>query len=110
MLAAVFGLAIAATAGRAADTLKLAVGAPGNWDTCIPAVGERAGIFRKHGLELELLYTQGGGETLQAVISRSVDIRIAARTRGGLRPLAQGRPPPHSPSRLTRSIRLFRSP
>jgi len=92
MLAALFGLAIAATAGRAADTLKLAVGAPGNWDTCIPAVGERAGIFRKHGLELELLYTQGGGETLQAVISGSVDIGIAAGTGGVIGAFAKGAP------------------
>lgn len=94
MLAALFGLAIAATAGRAADTLKLAVGAPGNWDTCIPAVGERAGIFRKHGLELELLYTQGGGETLQAVISGSVDIGIAAGTGGVIGAFAKGAPLP----------------
>ena len=92
MLAALFGLAIAATAGHAADMLKLAVGAPGNWDTCIPAVGERAGIFRKHGLELELLYTQGGGETLQAVISGSVDIGIAAGTGGVIGAFAKGAP------------------
>jgi NitT/TauT family transport system substrate-binding protein len=82
---------LAATA-EGADTLKLAVGAPGNWDTCIPAVGERAGIFRKHGLELELLYTQGGGETLQAVISGSVDIGIAAGTGGVIGAYAKGAP------------------
>src|SRR4051794_40110989 len=27
---------------QAADQLKLAVGAPNNWDTCIPEVGQRA--------------------------------------------------------------------
>ena len=52
-----------------------------NWDTCISAVGERAGIFKKHGLELELLYTKGGGETMQAVISGSVDIGDRRRNR-----------------------------
>jgi len=62
------------------DSLKLAVGAPGNWDSCIPEVGQRAGIFKKHGLTLDLLYTQGGGETMQAVISGSVQIGIAAGT------------------------------
>jgi NitT/TauT family transport system substrate-binding protein len=65
---------------QAADQLKLAVGAPNNWDTCIPEVGQRAGIFAKHGLQLEILYTQGGGETMQAVISGSVDIGVAAGT------------------------------
>jgi NitT/TauT family transport system substrate-binding protein len=92
IIAALFALAIMATAGRAADTLKLAVGAPGNWDTCIPAVGQRAGIFRKHGLELELLYTQGGGETLQAVISGGVDVGIAAGTGGVIGAFAKGAP------------------
>jgi NitT/TauT family transport system substrate-binding protein len=63
---------------QAADQLKLAVGAPNNWDTCIPEVGQRAGIFAKYGLQLEILYTQGGGETMQAVISGSVDIGAGA--------------------------------
>ncbi len=72
--------------------LKLAVGAPGNWDTCIPAVGERAGIFRNHGIELELLYTNGGGETMQAVISGSVDIGIAAGTGAVMGAFAKGAP------------------
>jgi NitT/TauT family transport system substrate-binding protein len=79
-------------AGHALDTLKLAVGAPGNWDTCIPAIGQRAGIFRKHGIELELLYTQGGGETMQAVISGSVDIGIAAGTGAVMGAFAKGAP------------------
>ena len=76
----------------AQDTLKLAVGAPGNWDTCIPEVGQRAGIFKKHGLALELLYTQGGGETMQAVISGSVQIGIAAGTAAVMGAFAKGAP------------------
>src|SRR5271170_7578190 len=78
LVAAVTALMMTIGTGHALETLKLAVGAPGNWDTCIPAIGQRAGIFKRHGIELELLYTQGGGETMQAVISGSVDIGIAA--------------------------------
>jgi len=48
--------------------LKLAVGQRGNWDTSVAEVGQRLGVFKKHGLNLEILYTQGGGETQQAVI------------------------------------------
>jgi NitT/TauT family transport system substrate-binding protein len=87
--------AAAATAlgpARAEDSLKLAVGAPNNWDTSIPELGQRAGIFKKHGLDLELLYTNGGGETMQAVISGSVDIGIAAGTGGVLGAFAKGAP------------------
>jgi NitT/TauT family transport system substrate-binding protein len=90
--ALVMTLVAIAGAADAAEALKLAVGAPGNWDTCIPAVGARAGIFRNHGIELELLYTNGGGETMQAVISGSVDIGIAAGTGAVMGAFAKGAP------------------
>jgi ABC-type nitrate/sulfonate/bicarbonate transport system substrate-binding protein len=51
------------------DSLKLAVGAPNNWDSGVSEIGQRAGIFGRHGLNLEILYTNRGGETMQAVIS-----------------------------------------
>jgi len=90
--AAIAALMLAASPAAANDQLKLAVGAPGNWDTCIPEVGQRAGIFKKHGLALELLYTQGGGETMQAVISGSVDIGVAAGTAAAMGAFARGAP------------------
>src|SRR5947209_1140842 len=82
----------AASAARADETLKLAVGAPNNWDTCVPDIGKRAGTFKKHGLDLEILYTNGGGETLQAVISGSVDFGMGAGTGAVLGAFAKGAP------------------
>src|ERR1700704_1923219 len=76
----------------ALDAIKLAVGAPNNWDTSIPEIGKRAGIFAKHGLEIDILYTQGGGETLQAVISGSVDIGVAAGIHSVMGAFAKGAP------------------
>jgi NitT/TauT family transport system substrate-binding protein len=81
-----------ATPSFATDLLKLAVGAPNNWDTCIPDVGKRAGIFEKHGLKLDILYTQGGGETMQAVISGGADIGLAAGTQSVMGAFARGAP------------------
>jgi NitT/TauT family transport system substrate-binding protein len=92
LITALAALAAAIGTAQALDALKLAVGAPGNWDTCIPAIGERAGIFEKHGIALTLLYTQGGGETMQAVISGSVDIGIAAGTGAVMGAYAKGAP------------------
>ena len=66
----------------AQDTLKLAIGQRGNWDTSVSEVGTRLGIFKKHNVVLEILYTQGGGETQQAVISGSVDLGVAAGVMG----------------------------
>ncbi len=85
-------IALAAQMPAAADTLKLAVGQRGNWDTSVAELGQRAGIFKKHGLELEILYTSGGGETQQAVLSRSVDIGVAAGALGVLGAAAKGAP------------------
>jgi NitT/TauT family transport system substrate-binding protein len=85
-------LSLMPTTAFAADVLKLAVGAPNNWDTCIPDVGQRAGIFLKHGLRLDILYTQGGGETLQAVISGSADIGMGAGTQSVMGAFAKGAP------------------
>jgi NitT/TauT family transport system substrate-binding protein len=84
-------LALAGTAS-AQDTLKLAIGQRGNWDTSISELGQRAGIFKKHGLQLEIVYTQGGGETQQAVISGSVDIGVAAGVMGVLGAYSKGAP------------------
>jgi ABC-type nitrate/sulfonate/bicarbonate transport system substrate-binding protein len=77
---------------HAQDTLKVAAGQRGNWDTSVVEVGQRAGIFKKHGLALEVLWTQGAGETQQAVISDSVQIGIAAGVMGVLSAYSKGAP------------------
>ena len=91
----VFGalLAVATTgSARAEDTLRLAIGQRGLWNTCISEVGQRAGIFRKHGLNLEILYTQGSGETQQAAIAGSVDIAVGVGIMGALSAYGKGAP------------------
>ncbi|MEO5766084.1 MAG: ABC transporter substrate-binding protein [Casimicrobiaceae bacterium] len=88
--------ALAATAfigtAQAQDTLKIAAGQRGNWDTSISEVGQRAGIFKKHGLVLEILWTQGSGETQQAVLSGSVDVGVAVGVMGALSAFSKGAP------------------
>jgi NitT/TauT family transport system substrate-binding protein len=95
----VLALALAAAAillepppASAADLLKLTVGQRGNWDTSISYLGEKAGIFKKHGLELEIVYTSGSGETLQPVIAGSVDLGLAVGTLGAISAYAKNAP------------------
>lgn len=83
---------VVADSASALDKLKLAVGQRGNWDTSISEVGQLAGIFKKHGLELEIVYTNGAGETQQAVISGSVDIGVGAGVLGVLSAYSKGAP------------------
>src|SRR5947199_9367183 len=91
-LAAALAVALFGGSASAEDTLKLAVGQRGNWDTSVSEIGQRAGIFKKQGLALELVYTQGAGETQQAVISGSVDLGIAAGVMGVLGAFSKGAP------------------
>jgi NitT/TauT family transport system substrate-binding protein len=76
----------------AAETLKIASPIRGSWEGAIPELGQQAGIFRKHDLDLDILYTQGGGETLQVVVSGSVDIGLSAGVLGSLGAFAKGAP------------------
>jgi NitT/TauT family transport system substrate-binding protein len=91
MLAATL-LPVSAQPNLVQDSLRLAVGQRGNWDTSVAELGQRGGIFRKYGLTLDILYTQGGGETQQAVIAGSVDIGVAAGVMGVLGAFAKGAP------------------
>ncbi len=82
--AALLTAPLLARSARAEETLRLAIGQRGNWDTSVSELGQRMGFFKKRGLVLELLYTAGGGETQQAVLSGSVDIGIAVGLLGAL--------------------------
>jgi NitT/TauT family transport system substrate-binding protein len=85
-------LALHVVDASAGDDLKLTIGQRGNWDTAIAHIGSRAGIFRKHGLDLEMLYTSGSGETLQPVIAGSADLGLAVGTLGAIAAYAKGAP------------------
>src|SRR6202162_736511 len=92
-IVAAIGILAASTLGaRADDTLKIAVGQRGSWDTSVSELGQKAGIFKKHGLDLDLLFTQGAGETQQATISGSVDVGIGGGVMGVLGAFEKGAP------------------
>jgi NitT/TauT family transport system substrate-binding protein len=74
------------------DQVKLTIGQRGNWDTAISQLGDKAGIFKKHGLTLEMIYTAGSGETLQPVIAGSVDFGLAVGTLGAIAAYSKGAP------------------
>ena len=68
---------IAAGPALAQDKLKLAVGQKGNWDTSFPYMGQQKGFFKEANLELDIQWTDGGADTLQAVITGSFDAGLA---------------------------------
>jgi NitT/TauT family transport system substrate-binding protein len=74
------------------DLLKIAVAQRGQWDTAITELGERSGIFKKRGIAVEILYTQGGPEAHQAVISGSMDIACGGGIESAVGAYAKGAP------------------
>ena len=90
--AAVLSLLSLHCAAGAQDALKIAIGQRGGWEQCVSELGQNAGIFKKHGLALELLYTQGSGETIQIVLSGSVDVGIGPGTHAVFGAFSKGAP------------------
>ncbi len=90
-LAAVATLAAWQTC-QAQDRLKIAVGGRGIGETFVTEVGYKAGLFDKHNLVLDIFYTDGGGETQQAVISNSAQIGTGSGFLGAIGVFAKGAP------------------
>ena len=85
-LASLFG------AAQAAETFRVASPNRGSWEGAIPELGKQAGIFQKHGLDLDIIYTSGGGETMQVVISGAVDVGLSAGLAGTFGAFSKGAP------------------
>lgn len=74
------------------DKLKVTVTQRGQWDTAVTELGVRAGIFKKRGLDIEILYTQGGPESHQAVISGSMDVACGGGIENAIGAFGRGAP------------------
>jgi NitT/TauT family transport system substrate-binding protein len=91
LIAAVL-LLVSSVATAAQDKLKVAVAQRGQWDTAIVELGTRGGLFGKRGIETEILYTQGGPEAHQAVISGSMDAACGGGIESAVGAYARGAP------------------
>ena len=85
-------LTLASQPAAAEDHLKVAMGQINNWENQPVTLGQDAGIFKKHGLVLEVVGTAGAGETMQPVISGSADIGGGVGVAGAMRAFSKGAP------------------
>jgi NitT/TauT family transport system substrate-binding protein len=88
----VVGIALLAGPGYSQDKVRAAIGQRGLWDTHFIPAGVDAGIFKKEGIEVEMTWTRGGAETLQAIITDSADLAIANGILGVIGAAAKGAP------------------
>src|SRR5438874_11222240 len=92
LIAALAAAVLCAGPALADDLLKVAVPQRGAWDAGLAELGQRGGIFKKHGLILDVLYTQAGPESIQALIAGSIDVATAAGASAALGTFARGAP------------------
>ena len=92
-IAGFIGVMLAATAGSAsAETLKVMVAQKGFWNSTFIEFGVRQGFFKQEGIDLDIVYTDGGASTLLPVIVGSADIAMTNGTLGVIAAFAKGNP------------------
>jgi NitT/TauT family transport system substrate-binding protein len=84
--------AIAVVQSADAETLRVAVAQRGFWNSTFIDVGLKRGYFKEAGLDLEILYTEGGASTLTPVIAGSIDIAMTNGVLGVVAAYAKGMP------------------
>ena len=78
--------------GAGAETLKVAVAQRGFWNSSFIEFGITQGFFKEAGLDIDILYTEGGASTLTPVIAGSIDIAMTNGTLGVIAAYAKGMP------------------
>ena len=93
-IALLFGAiaAAVATTSAMAETLKVAVAQRGFWNSSFVEFAKSQGFFKQEGLDIEILYTEGGASTLTPVVAGSLDIAMTNGTLGVIAAFAKGLP------------------
>ena len=75
-----------------AETLKVAVAQRGFWDSTMVDIAQKQGFFKEAGLEIEILYTEGGASTLTPLLAGSIDIAMSNGILGVIGAYSKGAP------------------
>jgi len=95
LILALYAAAMAAGAhapALAQDVFKVGIPQRGAWDAGVAELGERGGIFKKHGIKLETLNVQAGPEGITAMIGGGLDIVTASGVSAAVGTFAKGAP------------------
>jgi len=88
----VSAVALFVATNAAAETLKVAVAQRGFWNSSFVEFARAQGFFKQEGLDIEILYTEGGASTLTPVVAGSLDIAMTNGTLGVIAAFAKGMP------------------
>jgi NitT/TauT family transport system substrate-binding protein len=85
-------VAAALSSAASAETLRVAVAQRGFWDSSMVAIAEKQGFFKDEGLDIEILYTEGGASTLTPLLAGSIDIAMSNGILGVIGAYSKGAP------------------
>jgi NitT/TauT family transport system substrate-binding protein len=91
-VALALGIMAALVAEAGAETLKVAVAQRGFWDSTMVDIAEKQGFFKEAGLDIEVLYTEGGASTLTPVLAGSIDVAMSNGILGVIGAFSKGAP------------------
>lgn len=98
---------IGARPARAADKIRVISSQKGFWDTTLILFGQQKGIFADNGLDLDILWSDGGSDIQQAVITGSTDFGVAPGILGALSAFVKRAPIAVTNAAMTGSSDLF---
>jgi NitT/TauT family transport system substrate-binding protein len=81
-----------AASPASAESLKITVGQKGLWNSDFYEFAQDQGFFKEAGLDVEILYTDGGAATLQPAISGDIDIACTNGFLGVIAAYVKGAP------------------
>src|SRR5262245_64821226 len=90
ILAGAVMLAPAASAA-ADDTLRVAIAQRGAWELAAAELGQQAGIFKKHGLTLDITYP-AASEIEDGVASGTIDVGVGVNIMSAMHDYSRGAP------------------
>ncbi len=90
MLAAV--ISSIGSGSACAEVLRVAVAQRGFWNSSFVEFALQQGFFKQEGLDIDILYTEGGASTLTPLVAGSIDIAMTNGTLGVVAAYAKGMP------------------
>lgn len=93
-LGAGMALAVSASSGAtlAADKVTIASSHKGSWSTVMAILAEEQGYFKTEGIEAKVIWTRGGSDAQQAIISNAAQIAPQTGILGVVSAYAKGAP------------------
>jgi NitT/TauT family transport system substrate-binding protein len=76
----------------AEDVVRLISNHKGDWSTVMPLLGEQQGYFKAENIKLDIVWSAGGSDAQQAIITGAGDIVIQTGTLGVLSAYEKGAP------------------